>query len=66
MIPGLLIANIDRAGDHAGILGILLLVAFIGALGYGLVQVVRKRAVRARSDRSRSRRAHDTDWGPET
>jgi ABC-type nitrate/sulfonate/bicarbonate transport system permease component len=66
MIPRLLIANIDRAGDHARVLGILLLIALVGALGYGLVQVVRKRAVRARSDGSGSKRAQDTDWGPET
>lgn len=64
MILGLLIGNIDRAGDHAAILGILLLIAFVGALGYGLVHVVRKRLVRARSDGSRSK--HAQDWGPET
>jgi ABC-type nitrate/sulfonate/bicarbonate transport system permease component len=64
MILGLLIGNIDRAGDHAAIFGILILIAFVGALGYGLVQVVRKRVARARSDGSRSKSAHD--WGPET
>jgi ABC-type nitrate/sulfonate/bicarbonate transport system permease component len=65
MILGLLIGNIDRAGDHAAIVGILLLIAFVGALGYGLVQVVRKRAVRARSDGSGPKRAQDTGWGSE-
>jgi ABC-type nitrate/sulfonate/bicarbonate transport system permease component len=64
MILGLLIGNIDRAGDHAPILGILLLIALVGALGYGLVHVVRKRLLRARSDGSRSKSAQD--WGPET
>ena len=64
MILGVLIGNIDRAGDHAAILGILLLIAFVGALGYGLIQVVRKRLLRARSDGSRSKSAQD--WGPET
>jgi hypothetical protein len=64
MIIGLLIGNIDRAGDHGAILGILLLIAFVGAFGYGLIQVVRKRLLRARSDGSRSKSAQD--WGPET
>jgi hypothetical protein len=64
MILGLLIGNIDRAGDHGAILGILLLIAFVGAFGYGLIQVVRKRLLRARSDGSRSKSAQD--WGPET
>jgi ABC-type nitrate/sulfonate/bicarbonate transport system permease component len=66
MILGLLIGNVDRAGDHAAILGTLVLIALVGVLGYGLVQVVWKRVVRARSDGSGSKRAQDTDWGPET
>jgi hypothetical protein len=45
-------------------LGILLLIAFLGALGYGLIHVVRKRQLRARSDGSRSKSAQD--WGSET
>ena len=64
MILGLLIGNIERAGDHAAILGILLVIAFVGALGYGLIHVVRKRLLRPRSDGARSNSAQD--WGPET
>jgi ABC-2 type transport system ATP-binding protein len=34
----LVIASIDRAGDHAGVLGVLVLVAAIGGLIYGLAR----------------------------
>jgi hypothetical protein len=50
----LVIAGIERAGDHAGVLGVLLLAVAIGGLVYGLVRLVAKsRVARARkSDRT--------------
>jgi hypothetical protein len=50
----LVIANLDRAGDHAGVFGVLLAVVAIGGLVYGLVRVAAKsRAGRTRkSDRT--------------
>lgn len=50
----LVIAGIDRAGDHAAVFGVLLVVVAIGGLVYGLVRLVAKgRGARARkSDRT--------------
>jgi hypothetical protein len=50
----LVIASIDRAGDHAAVVGVLLLAVAIGGLVYGLVRLVAKsRGARARkSDRT--------------
>lgn len=50
----LVLASIDRAGDHAGVLGVLLVVVAIGGLVYGLVRLAaRSRVGRARkSDRT--------------
>jgi hypothetical protein len=47
-----MIASIDRAGDHAVVLGVLVLIVAIGGLCYWLVQLAaRRRAGRARSGR---------------
>jgi hypothetical protein len=52
--PALVIASIDRAGDHAAVLGVFLAVAAIGGLVYGLVRLAAKtRAGRADRDRKR-------------
>jgi hypothetical protein len=50
----LVIASIDRAGDHAAVFGVLLVVVAIGGLVYGLVRLAAKSRVgRARkSDRT--------------
>lgn len=48
----LVIANVDRAGDHAVVLAIVLAIAVVGGLVYGLVRFVgNRRAGGARSDR---------------
>ena len=48
-----MIASIERAGDHAAVLGVAVVIAAIGGLGYGLVRLVgRSRAGRTRSDRA--------------
>jgi hypothetical protein len=52
---GALIAAIDRAGDHAAVFGLLVLVAGVAGLIYGLVHLAGKR----RADRAQS------DQGPE-
>ncbi len=46
MSAELVIASIDRAGDHAAILGVLLLVAAAGGLVYGLVRIAAKSRTR--------------------
>jgi hypothetical protein len=52
MSLALVIANIDRAGDHAAVLGVVVAVAAVGGLIYGLVRLAaRSRASRARSTR---------------
>jgi hypothetical protein len=55
MSHAVVLANIERAGDHAAVLGVLVLVAAIGGLVYGLVRLgVKSRARsarRAESDR---------------
>jgi hypothetical protein len=49
-----IIASIDRAGDHAAVLGVVIVAAVIGGLIYGLVRLAaRSRAGRARSVRDR-------------
>jgi uncharacterized integral membrane protein len=48
----IVLANIDRAGDHAVVLGVVALIAAIGGLLFGLVRLVG----RARERRARSRR----------
>jgi len=47
----LVIASIDRAGDHAAILGVLLLIAAVGGLVYGLVRVAVKSRTRSKPPR---------------
>jgi uncharacterized membrane-anchored protein len=44
MSLALLIANVERAGNHAVVLGVLVLVAAAGGLVYGLMYLVRSRA----------------------
>jgi hypothetical protein len=53
MSHALVIASIDRAGDHAAVLGVLVLIAAIGGLVYGLVRLgVKSRARSARGQGS--------------
>jgi hypothetical protein len=60
MSHALVIANIDRAGDHAAVLGVLVAVAAVGGLIYGLVRLAaRSRASRARSNRPGTDRRPD-------
>lgn len=70
MSHALVIAAADRAGDHATLLGIVVLIAAVGGLIYGLVRLVgKRRAGRKRSDRDpegpRGRRATRPDGDPE-
>jgi hypothetical protein len=60
MSHALVIANIDRAGDHAAVLGVVVVVAAVGGLLYGLVRL----AVKSRADRTRSARGPETDRRP--
>jgi hypothetical protein len=48
MAAELVIATIERAGDHAAIMGVVVGVAVVGGLIYGLVRL----AVRARGSRT--------------
>jgi hypothetical protein len=50
----LVIASIDRAGDHAGVLGVLLLAVAIGGLVYGLVRLTAKSRVGRARKRDRT------------
>jgi hypothetical protein len=61
MTHDLVIANIDRAGDHAAVLGVLVLVAAAGGLVYGLV----RHAVKSRARRTHASRGPDADRGPD-
>lgn len=61
MSHALVIASIDRAGDHAAVLGVLVLVAAIGGLVYGLGRL----AAGSRAGRTRSARGPDTDRRPD-
>jgi hypothetical protein len=45
----LVIANIERAGDHAAVLGVVVVVAAVGGLVYALVRF----AARSRAGRDR-------------
>jgi hypothetical protein len=50
MSQALVIASIERAGDHAAIVGVLIVLAAAGGLVYGLVRfAARSRAARTRS-----------------
>ena len=53
MEHGSVIASIERAGDHAVVLGVVLVLAVVAALVYRVT--ARGRAGRARSDRDRER-----------
>jgi hypothetical protein len=56
MPADLVIANIERAGDHAAVLGVLLAVVAVGGLVYGVVRLATKTRA-GRTDRDRSRDA---------
>jgi hypothetical protein len=58
MSHGLVLANSDRAGDHAAVVGVVVLVAAIGGLVYGLVRLVV-------GNRARSARGPETDRRPD-
>lgn len=47
MSLALVLAETSRAGDHAGALGVLALIAIIAGLGYALVHLATKRGPRA-------------------
>ena len=47
-----LIASIDRAGDHAVVVGMLAMIALVGGLVYRLFQLMKRRAGRSRSDQA--------------
>jgi hypothetical protein len=51
MSAELVMASIDRAGDHAAVVGVLFVVIAVGGLLYGLVRL----AARTRSARNRRR-----------
>jgi hypothetical protein len=53
---GLVIANVDRAGDHAVLLGVVVVIVAVG----GLVRAVASR----RADRTRYEREHAGASGP--
>jgi hypothetical protein len=61
MSYALVIANVDRAGDHAAVLGVLVLVAAIGGMVYGLVRL----AAKSRAGRARATPGADSDRGPD-
>jgi hypothetical protein len=44
-----LLADMDRAGGHVVILGVLLLVGAVGGVSYALMQARKNRAARARN-----------------
>jgi hypothetical protein len=51
----LVIASIDRAGDHAAVFGVLVVVVAIGGLVYAVVRLATKRrAGRTRPNRDRT------------
>jgi hypothetical protein len=62
MIHALVVASLDRAGDHAAVLGVLVMVAAMGGLVYGLA----RRTVRSRAERARSARGPERDGRPDT
>lgn len=61
MAQALIIANVERAADHGAALGIVVLVAAVGGLLYGLVRLLGKR----RAGRPRAGRGPGTDRGGE-
>jgi hypothetical protein len=60
MSLGLVIADATRAGDHAAVLGVLVLIAAVGGLIYGLARLVAK----SRADRTRSDHSPENDRAP--
>ena len=60
MSAELVIANIDRAGDHAAVMGVVFaVVVVVGGLVYGLVRL----ATRSRASRTRTAPRAPTDRG---
>jgi hypothetical protein len=57
----LVLASIDRAGDHAAVFGVVVVVAAFGGLVYGLVRV----AAKSRARRTRSVRGPESDRRPD-
>jgi hypothetical protein len=53
MSDWILIASLDRAGDHGALLSMLIVVAVVGALVYGLYLFVKSRAGRPHPDEGR-------------
>jgi hypothetical protein len=49
MSYALVLASIDRVGDHGAVLGVVVLVAAAGGLVYGLVRL----AIKSRAERDR-------------
>jgi hypothetical protein len=56
-----LFASLDRAGGHAAVVGLLVLIVVVAGLVYGLFQLVSRR----RAGRTRSNRAAGSAEGPE-
>jgi hypothetical protein len=50
MSADLVIANIERAGDHAAVMGVVFAIVVLGGLVYGLVRL----ASRSRASRTRT------------
>jgi hypothetical protein len=50
MPADLVIANIERAGDHAAVMGVVFAIVVLGGLAYGLVRL----ASRSRASRTRT------------
>lgn len=61
MSHAIVIANIERAGDHAAVLGVLLAAAAIGGLVYGLIRL----ATKSRAGRPPSVRDPNRDRWPD-
>jgi hypothetical protein len=61
MSQALVLANIDRAGDHAAVVGVVVAVAAMGGLVYALVRLAGK----SRAGRTRSARGPETDRRPD-
>jgi hypothetical protein len=59
MSAELVIANIDRAGDHAAVMGVVFAVVVVAGLVYGLMRL----ATRSRASRTRTAPRTPTDRG---
>jgi hypothetical protein len=61
MSLALVLASIDRAGDHAAVLGVVVAVAGVGGVVYGLVRIV----VKGRARRTRPTPGPGSDRRPD-